>query len=64
MPLSDRFAITGSANFITPTATGTVDAFLGVTPYPGRSAMRSGRNTFSPVSTVANNPTMAINARR
>src|SRR5580704_13835229 len=34
MPLSDRFAVTGSANFISPASTGTVDAFLGLTFYP------------------------------
>ncbi len=64
MPLSERFAVTGSANLITPTATGTVDAFLGVTYYPRRGALRAARNRFAPPLAVANNPTMAINARR
>jgi hypothetical protein len=50
MPLSERFAITGAANFLTPTATGTVDAFLGVAFYPGRSAMRQDRNAYAPIA--------------
>lgn len=64
MPLSDRFAVTGSANLITPAATGTVDAFLGVSFFPKRSALRQARDTFAPVHAVANNPTMAIDLRR
>jgi hypothetical protein len=64
LPLSDRFAVTGSANLITPAATGTVDAFLGVSFFPKRSALRQARDTFAPVHTVANNPTMAIDLRR
>jgi len=64
MPLSERFAITGATNLVTPTATGTVDAYLGVTFYPGRSGLRAARNTFSPIVPVANNPQMAINLRR
>lgn len=64
MPLSDRFAVTGAANFLTPTATGTVDAFLGVAFYPGRSAMRKDRNTYAPITGVASNPTFSVNLRR
>jgi hypothetical protein len=64
MPLSDRFAVTGSANFISPASTGTVDAFLGLTFYPGRSSLRAAHNAFTPIVPVANNPTMAINLRR
>jgi hypothetical protein len=64
MPLSERFAITGATNLVTPTATGTVDAYLGVTFYPGRSGLRAARNTFSPIVPVANNPEMAINMSR
>ena len=64
MPLSDRFAIMGAANFLTPTATGTVDAFLGVAFYPGHSAMRRARNTYAPITDVANNPTFAVNLHR
>jgi hypothetical protein len=64
MPLSERFAISGAANLVTPTATGTVDAYLGVTFYPGRSGFRAARNTFSPIVPVANNPEMSINLSR
>jgi len=64
MPLSEKFAITGAANFITPTATGTVDAYLGLTFYPGHSAMRAARGRFSPFTSVANNPTFAVNLQR
>ena len=64
IPLSDRFAITGAANFLTPTATGTVDAYLGFTFFPGRSALRSIRSAFAPFTTVANNPTFAVDLRR
>jgi hypothetical protein len=63
-PLSEKFAVTGAANLVTPTATGTVDAYLGVAFYPGRGAMRAAHNTFAPVLPVANNPEMAINLHR
>jgi hypothetical protein len=64
MPLSERFAISGAANLVTPTATGTVDAYLGITFYLGRSGFRASRNTYSPIVPVANNPEMAINLHR
>lgn len=64
VPLSDRFALSGAANLVTPTATGTVDAYLGVTFYPGRSAIRAARNTYAPIVPVANNPEMPIDLRR
>ncbi len=64
LPLSDRFAVSGSANFLTPTATGTVDAFLGLTFYPGKSALRPARPAFAPAQAVASNPMFAVNLRR
>jgi hypothetical protein len=64
MPLSERFAVTGATNLVTPAATGTVDAYLGVTFYPGRSGLRAARNTFAPILPVANNPEMAVNLSR
>ena len=64
LPLNDRFAVMGAANFLTPTSTGTVDAYLGLSFYPGRGAMRASRNRYAPVSTVANSPTMPVNLRR
>lgn len=64
LPLSDRFAVSGAANFLTPTATGTVDAFLGLTFYPGKSAPRPSRPAFAPPQAVASNPMFAVNLRR
>jgi hypothetical protein len=64
VPLSERFALTGATNLMTPAATGTVDAYMGVTFYPGRSGLRAIRNVFAPMFSVANNPTMAIDMRR
>jgi hypothetical protein len=64
VPLSDRFALAGSANFLTPTATGTVDAFLGLTFFPGRNAHARNRGAFVPRQAVANNPSFATNMSR
>jgi hypothetical protein len=63
LPLSERFAIAGAANFLTPTATGTVDAFLGVVWAPGGGMMKGGVGAFRPVMPVGNNPMMPINLR-
>ncbi|MEZ5318791.1 MAG: DUF6666 family protein [Vicinamibacterales bacterium] len=62
LPLDDRFAIVGAANFITPAATGTVDAYLGVAFHPGGGA-RGGRAS-RPFFSVANNPAFPINLKR
>jgi hypothetical protein len=62
LPLDDRFAILGAANFLTPTSTGTVDAYLGVAFYPWKGA-RTGR-MHRPVLTAANNPTFPVNMHR
>jgi hypothetical protein len=64
VPLSERFGLLGAANFLTPTATGTVDAYLGVVFYPGRGAFRAVRNSFAPLQTVANNTSFPVNLRR
>ena len=48
VPLSDRFALTGATNLMTPAATGTVDAYMGVTFYPTRSGFLVARNRFAP----------------
>jgi hypothetical protein len=63
MPLSDRFAVAGAANFLTPTATGTVDAFLGVVFYPGGGLMKGFTGMFRPVLPLASNPMMPINMK-
>ena len=64
MPLSEKFAVTGAANLLTPASTGMVDAYLGVTYFPGHGAFRSARNTFAPLQPVANNPEMPVNLHR
>jgi hypothetical protein len=61
VPLDDRFSLTGAANFVTPTASGTVDAYLGLTMHLGA---RHTRRRFAPLATVANNPTFAVDLRR
>lgn len=62
LPLSDRVSITGSSNFLTPAATGTVDAYLGVTIHAARR--RAPRSTFAPPVSVANNPEFAVDLHR
>jgi hypothetical protein len=64
MPLNDRFAVTGAANFLTPTSTGTVDAYLGVTFSPGRSPKRVAAQAYLPAMTIANSPTFPVNLSR
>ena len=64
VPLSERFSVFGASNLVTPAATGTVDAFLGVSWSPGRGAMRAPTHRFTPMLPVANNPDFAVNLRR
>jgi hypothetical protein len=64
LPLSDRISVTGSANLLTPAATGTVDAFLGFTFYPQRGKPQLTRGRFAPPLPVANNPTFAVDLSR
>jgi hypothetical protein len=54
VPLSERFAITGAAKFVTPTAAGAVDAYHGQTFFPGRGAVKSMRSAFAPFTRIAN----------
>ncbi len=61
VPLDNRFSLTGAANFVTPTASGTVDAYLGLTMHFGG---RQARRRFSPLASVANNPTFAVDLQR
>jgi hypothetical protein len=63
MPLSDRLSVTGSSNFVTPTSTGTVDAYLGISFYPGRKNAAS-RGRFAPILPVANNPEFPVDLHR
>jgi uncharacterized protein DUF6666 len=64
LPLSEKFAVTGAANLLTPASTGTVDAYLGVTYFFGHGAFRATGSTFAPLQSVANNPEMAVNLHR
>lgn len=64
VPLNEHFVLFGEGNFITPNDTGTMDAYLGIAYYPGGGALRSRCNTFAPVLSVANNPTMPTDLRR
>lgn len=62
MPLNDRLAITGATNLITPTATGTVDAFMGVTVNFGSRRPRPA--SLAPLLGVANNTSFAVDLAR
>lgn len=59
VPLNDRVSISGSANLITPAATGTVDAFLGMTIRASKARERE-RALSLPLLDVANNPEMPV----
>lgn len=64
IPLTDRLALYGEANFILPADTGTVDAFLGLEFRPWGGQLANGRNRFAPVLPVANNTTFSTDLRR
>lgn len=59
LPLNDRISISGSANLVTPAATGTVDAFLGITIRASRANERE-RALSLPLMPVVNNPEMPV----
>ena len=64
VPLNEHFAIFGQANFITPPATGTVDAFLGIVYHPIGLSTRKRSSNLRPVMATANNPTFAVDLER
>lgn len=64
VPLSDRVALFGEANFITPANAGTVDAYLGFAFYPGRRADGFRRQRFAPLIPAASNPTFVVDGTR
>lgn len=64
VPLNEWAAIYGEANFIAPASSGTVDAYLGLEIYPRRNAQIASRSQFSPIYSVASNPTFAVDLRR
>jgi hypothetical protein len=63
VPLNDRFALFGQGNFVTPSDTGTLDAYLGFAYFFGGSRQHR-TNRYAPVLPVANNPTFALDLRR
>ncbi|MEQ1730899.1 MAG: DUF6666 family protein [Vicinamibacterales bacterium] len=63
MPLNERWSVTGATNLMTPTATGTVDAYMGVTFNLGRSKARP-TTTFVPLLGVANNTAFSVDLSR
>jgi hypothetical protein len=64
VPVSDRLAIFGEANFMTPMDTGAVDAYFGVEIFPWGGAKLARKNAYRPVMPVANNTSMTIDLLR
>lgn len=64
VPLNDWASIYGETNLILPGKSGTVDAFLGLSFYPGASAKRSWCNRFSPLLPTAGSPSFSVDMRR
>ena len=64
IPLNDYLAIYGEANFITPASSGTVDAYLGFTFYPGGGAHNALQKRFAPLLPVASNTSFAVDLPR
>ena len=64
IPLTDRLAIFGQGNFITPASSGTVDSYLGLVYYPGGGSRSTYRSPFRPLQTVAAPTNFAVDLRR
>ncbi|MCA9005533.1 MAG: hypothetical protein KDA70_09700 [Planctomycetaceae bacterium] len=64
VPLNKHVALFGQANFIMPSDTGTVDAYLGFAIYPGGNAYGWRKQQYSPVLPVANNTSFAVDLDR
>ncbi|HLJ10565.1 MAG TPA: DUF6666 family protein [Planctomycetaceae bacterium] len=64
MPLNDRWAIYGEANFITPASSGTVDAYLGFVYYPGGGARQALQKRYAPLMPTASNTSFAVDLHR
>ena len=60
MPLTTSLAIYGETNMITPSDTGTVDAYLGVQWFPGGRAYRARRGRYSPLMPLAAPTSFAV----
>ncbi len=63
MPLSDRLAIYGEANFMMPVDTGTVDAFLGVQYYVGGRRAMTRRGRYNPMFSTASPVAFSVDLR-
>ena len=63
MPLTDRMAIYGEANFMMPVDTGTVDAFLGVQYYVGGRRGMSRRGRYAPMFSTASPVAFSVDLR-
>lgn len=62
-PLNDWLAIYGQGNFILPSDSGTVDAYLGFVVYFDKP-VRVRNSRYSPVFDVANNTSFAVDLRQ
>ena len=63
VPLNEYMAIYGEANFITPSDSGTVDAYFGIVFYPG-GVVDARTKCYAPVLPTAGNPSFAVDLRR
>ncbi len=64
VPLNSKFAIFGEANFIMPSDTGTVNAYLGIEYVPFGDAWTARKTRFGPLLPVASNTSFAVNLDR
>ncbi|MAX38964.1 MAG: hypothetical protein CME33_20605 [Gimesia sp.] len=64
VPLNNHVALFGQANFIMPSDTGTVDAYLGFAFYPGGNAYGWRKQQYAPVLPVASNTSFAVDLDR
>ena len=64
VPLNDYVVLFGEANFIMPSASGTVDSYLGFEFYPGGGARHARKNTFAPLFPVANSTSFSVDLVR
>lgn len=62
MPLNDRWSVVGATNLVTPAASGTVDAFMGVTVNFGRMPRADLRTPGA--ADIANNTTFPVDLSR
>ncbi len=64
VPLNNYLALFGESNFIMPSDTGTVDAYLGIEIFPWGGAKRGRSGRFAPVLPVANSTSFAVDLLR